>query len=131
MLDDVPKSLPNILKAYEFQKKAAKVGFDWDDVKPMWEKVEEEMAEFKREALGEKTVRSRLISEFGDILFALINVARYYGINPEEALHATNQKFYRRFSYIEEQARKNGVALTSLSLAELDRFWEEAKEKGW
>jgi tetrapyrrole methylase family protein / MazG family protein len=131
MLDDVPKSLPNILKAYEFQKKAAKVGFDWDDVKPMWEKVEEEIAEFKREALAEQDTRSRLISEFGDILFALINIARYYDINPEEALHSTNKKFYQRFSYIEEQARKRGVALTSLSLAELDRFWEEAKEKGW
>jgi tetrapyrrole methylase family protein / MazG family protein len=131
LLDDVPKSLPNILKAYEFQKKAAKVGFDWDDVKPMWEKVEEEIAEFKREASAEQNTRSRLISEFGDILFALINIARYYDINPEEALHSTNKKFYQRFSYIEEQARKRGVALTSLSLAELDRFWEEAKEKGW
>jgi tetrapyrrole methylase family protein/MazG family protein len=130
LLDDVPKSLPNILKAYEFQKKAAKVGFDWDDVQPMWEKVEEEIAEFKREALEEGNARSRLISEFGDILFALVNVARYYGINPEEALHTTNKKFYQRFSYMEEQARKRGVALTSLSLAELDRFWEEAKEKG-
>jgi tetrapyrrole methylase family protein / MazG family protein len=131
LLDAVPKSLPNILKAYEFQKKAAKVGFDWDDVKPMWEKVEEEIAEFKRETLAEQNTRSRLISEFGDILFALINIARYYDINPEEALHSTNKKFYQRFSYIEEQARKRGVALTSLSLAELDRFWEEAKEKGW
>jgi tetrapyrrole methylase family protein / MazG family protein len=131
LLDDVPKSLPNILKAYEFQKKAAKVGFDWDDVKPMWEKVEEEIAEFKRETLAEQNNRSRLISEFGDILFALINIARYYDINPEEALHSTNKKFYQRFSYIEEQAQKRGVALTSLSLAELDRFWEEAKEKGW
>ncbi|WP_374719642.1 nucleoside triphosphate pyrophosphohydrolase [Parageobacillus toebii] len=131
LLDDVPKSLPNILKAYEFQKKAAKVGFDWDDVKPMWEKVEEEIAEFKRETLAEQNTRSRLISEFGDILFALINIARYYDINPEEALHSTNKKFYQRFSYIEEQAQKRGVALTSLSLAELDRFWEEAKEKGW
>ncbi|MED4988372.1 nucleoside triphosphate pyrophosphohydrolase [Geobacillus sp. NFOSA3] len=131
LLDDVPKSLPNILKAYEFQKKAAKVGFDWDDVKPMWEKVEEEIAEFKRETLAERNTRSRLISEFGDILFALINIARYYDINPEEALHSTNKKFYQRFSYIEEQAQKHGVALTSLSLAELDRFWEEAKEKGW
>jgi tetrapyrrole methylase family protein / MazG family protein len=130
LLDDVPKSLPNILKAYEFQKKAAKVGFDWDDVQPMWEKVEEEIAEFKREALEEENARSRLISEFGDILFALINIARYYDINPEDALHTTNRKFYQRFSYIEEQARKSGVALTSLSLAELDRFWEEAKEKG-
>lgn len=131
LLDDVPKSLPGILKAYEFQKKAAKVGFDWDDVKPMWDKVEEEIAEFKREASGEKPARSRLISEFGDILFALINIARYYDINPEEAIHMTNKKFYRRFSYIEERARESGVALTSLSLAELDRFWEEAKEKGW
>ncbi|NUK32024.1 nucleoside triphosphate pyrophosphohydrolase [Parageobacillus sp. VR-IP] len=129
LLADVPKSLPGTLKAYELQKKAAKVGFDWDDVEPMWEKVAEEIAEFQQEA-AKLHDRSRLISEFGDILFALINVARYYDINPEEALHIVNQKFYRRFSYIEEQARKSGRAITSFSLAELDRFWEEAKEKG-
>jgi tetrapyrrole methylase family protein / MazG family protein len=129
LLADVPKSLPGTLKSYELQKKAAKVGFDWDDVTPMWEKVAEEIAEFQQEA-AKPHHRSLLIGEFGDILFALINVARYYDINPEEALQMVNQKFYRRFSYIEEQARKSGRAITSFSLAELDRFWEEAKEKG-
>jgi tetrapyrrole methylase family protein/MazG family protein len=129
LLADVPKSLPSTLKAYELQKKAAKVGFDWDDVEPMWEKVAEEIAEFQQEA-AKLHDRSQLISEFGDILFALINVARYYDINPEEALQMVNQKFQRRFAYIEEQARKSGRAIASFSLAELDRFWEEAKEKG-
>ncbi|EZP74870.1 MazG family protein [Parageobacillus genomosp. 1] len=129
LLADVPKSLPSTLKAYELQKKAAKVGFDWDDVEPMWEKVAEEIAEFQQEA-AKPHDRSQLIGEFGDILFALVNVARYYDINPEEALQMVNQKFYRRFSYIEEQVRKSGRAITSFSLAELDRFWEEAKEKG-
>jgi tetrapyrrole methylase family protein / MazG family protein len=129
LLADVPKSLPSTLKAYELQKKAAKVGFDWDDVEPMWEKVAEEIAEFQQEAVKPHD-RSQLIGEFGDILFALVNVARYYDINPEEALQMVNQKFYRRFSYIEEQVRKSGRAITSFSLAELDRFWEEAKEKG-
>jgi tetrapyrrole methylase family protein / MazG family protein len=129
LLADVPKSLPSMLKAYELQKKAAKVGFDWDDVEPMWEKVAEEIAEFQEE-VEKLHDRSQLIGEFGDILFALVNVARYYDINPEEALQMVNQKFYRRFSYIEEQARKSGRAITSFTLAELDRFWEEAKEKG-
>jgi tetrapyrrole methylase family protein / MazG family protein len=129
LLADVPKSLPSTLKAYELQKKAAKVGFDWDDVEPMWEKVAEEIAEFQQEAVKPHD-HSQLIGEFGDILFALVNVARYYDINPEEALQMVNQKFYRRFSYIEEQVRKSGRAITSFSLAELDRFWEEAKEKG-
>lgn len=125
LLDDVPKSLPNLLKAYEFQAKAAKVGFDWDDVRPMWKKVEEEISEFQREHSQQKR-----IEEFGDILFALVNVARYYNINPEEALHQTNAKFYRRFSYIEEQVKSRGLRMEELSLEQLDYFWEEAKKKG-
>ncbi|MCZ0755789.1 nucleoside triphosphate pyrophosphohydrolase [Anoxybacillus sp. J5B_2022] len=125
LLDDVTKSLPNLLKAYEFQAKAAKVGFDWDDVRPMWKKVEEEMKEFQRECSPQKR-----IEEFGDLLFALVNIARYYNINPEEALHMTNTKFYRRFSYIEEQVKKRGLRIEELSLEQLDQWWEEAKEKG-
>ncbi|ANB61533.1 bifunctional methyltransferase/pyrophosphohydrolase YabN [Anoxybacteroides amylolyticum] len=125
LLDDVPKSLPNLLKAYEFQAKAAKVGFDWDDVRPMWDKVKEEMNEFQREHSSQKR-----LEEFGDILFALVNVARYYNINPEEALHRTNTKFYRRFSYMEEQVKNRGLRMEELSLEQLDYFWEEAKKKG-
>ncbi len=130
LLDEVTKSLPNLLKAYEFQTKAAKVGFDWDDVKPMWEKVEEEIAEFKQEVSKAEQHSEKLIHEFGDLLFALVNIARYYKINPEEALQATNRKFYQRFSYIEEQVKKSGLNIESLSLEQLDRWWEEAKEKG-
>ncbi len=130
LLDEVTKSLPNLLKAYEFQAKAAKVGFDWTDVKPMWDKVEEEIEEFKQEASKNTCDTKKLMNEFGDILFALVNIARYYKINPEEALHATNMKFYRRFSYIEEQVKKNGLHMESLSLEQLDQWWEEAKEKG-
>jgi len=126
ILADVPKSLPGTMRAYELQKKAANVGFDWDDAAPIWEKVEEEMAEFRAEASGGR--RAALVSEFGDVLFALINLARYYDIQPEEALQMANDKFARRFAYIEEQVRKSGRPITSFSLAELDRFWEEAKE---
>jgi len=125
---DIPKSLPGTLRAYELQKKAAKVGFDWDDVAPIWQKVEEEMAEFRAETSGGR--RAALVGEFGDVLFALINLARYYDIQPEEALQMANDKFTRRFAYIEEQVRKSGRLITSFSLAELDRLWEEAKENG-
>ncbi|WPZ18475.1 nucleoside triphosphate pyrophosphohydrolase [Geobacillus subterraneus] len=128
ILADIPKSLPGTMRAYELQKKAAKVGFDWDDVTPIWQKVEEEMAEFRAETSGGR--RAELVGEFGDVLFALINLARYYDIQPEEALQMANDKFARRFAYIEEQVRKSGRPITSFSLAELDRFWEEAKENG-
>ncbi|AGT30512.1 hypothetical protein M493_00510 [Geobacillus genomosp. 3] len=128
ILAGIPKSLPGTMRAYELQKKAAKVGFDWDDVAPIWQKVEEEMAEFRAETSGGR--HAELVGEFGDVLFALINLARYYGIQPEEALQMANDKFARRFAYIEEQVRKSGRPITSFSLAELDRFWEEAKENG-
>ncbi|ODA16452.1 nucleoside triphosphate pyrophosphohydrolase [Geobacillus thermoleovorans] len=126
ILADIPKNLPGTMRAYELQKRAAKVGFDWDDAAPIWQKVEEEMAEFRAETSGGR--RDRLVGEFGDLLFALINLASYYGIQPEEALQMANDKFARRFAYIEEQVRKSGRSITSFSLAELDRFWEEAKE---
>jgi tetrapyrrole methylase family protein / MazG family protein len=129
LLDEVAKSLPGLLKAYQFQKKAGKFGFDWPDVRPMWDKVREEIAEFQQEATAGND-RQKLISEFGDLLFALVNIARYYEINPEEALAMTNEKFYRRFTYIEKQVRANGWDITSLTLEQLDAFWEEAKEKG-
>jgi tetrapyrrole methylase family protein / MazG family protein len=129
LLDKVVKSLPGLLKAYEYQSKAAKVGFDWPDVQPMWDKVKEEMVEFQQEA-SVSSNQQKLISEFGDLLFALVNIARYYNINPEEALAMTNEKFYRRFTYIEEQVKVRGWDITSLTLEQLDKFWEEAKEKG-
>ena len=129
LLDEVAKSLPGLLKAYQYQKKAAKVGFDWKDVEPMWQKVREEIEEFQQEAVVDSN-KQKLINEFGDLLFALVNIARYYDINPEEALAMTNEKFYRRFSYIEEQVKASGLDITSLTLEQLDSFWEEAKEKG-
>jgi len=129
LLDGVAKSLPGLLKAYQYQKKAAKVGFDWQDVEPMWQKVSEEISEFQQEA-SIKNNKQRLTNEFGDLLFALVNIARYYEIDPEEALAMTNRKFYRRFSYMEEQIKEQGLDMTSLTLEELDAFWEKAKKQG-
>ncbi|WP_129730927.1 nucleoside triphosphate pyrophosphohydrolase [Ectobacillus funiculus] len=128
VLSGIPKSLPQLLQAYELQKKAAKVGFDWDDVKPMIEKVSEEWNEFQQE-LGEMN-EERMVSEFGDILFAFVNIARYYKINPEEAVHATNRKFLKRFSYIEMKTAEVNKDMKSCTLEELDALWEEAKSKG-
>jgi len=129
LLDGVAKSLPGLLKAYQYQKKAAKVGFDWQDVEPMWQKVSEEIGEFQQEA-SIKNNKQKLTNEFGDLLFALVNIARYYEIDPEEALAMTNRKFYRRFSYMEEQIKEQGLDITSLTLEELDAFWEKAKKQG-
>lgn len=128
ILSGIPKSLPQLLQAYELQKKAAKVGFDWDDVKPMIEKVSEEWNEFQQE-LGEMN-EERMVSEFGDILFAFVNIARYYKINPEEAVHTTNRKFFKRFSYIEMKTAEMNKDMNSCTLEELDALWEEAKSKG-
>lgn len=125
LLEGVPKSYPAILRAEELQKRAAKVGFDWENTQPMWDKVFEEIKEFQLEA--ENNNDNRII-EFGDIIFAFINIARYYQINPEEALNRTNTKFTNRFSYIEKNLGKN---LEEASLEEMDRFWEEAKKKGY
>lgn len=128
VLSGIPKSLPQLLQAYELQKKAAKVGFDWDDVKPMIEKVSEEWNEFQQE-LGDMNEEG-MVSEFGDILFAFVNIARYYKINPEEAVHTTNRKFLKRFSYIEMKTAEMDKDMRSCTLEELDALWEEAKRKG-
>ncbi|MGG0719536.1 nucleoside triphosphate pyrophosphohydrolase [Robertmurraya massiliosenegalensis] len=128
LLEGVGKHLPNTLRAYEIQKKAAKVGFDWDKVEDAFTKVREEIDEFEREMKGNDS--EHLMQEFGDILFAFINVARFYKINPEEALFNTNQKFIRRFTYVEQRAKENGKDFDDFTLAELDEFWNEAKRKG-
>jgi len=130
LLDSVPKSFPAILKAYDYQKKAAKVGFDWKDVEPMWAKVEEEINEFKLEVRKGQSVTREVVNEFGDIVFALINVARYYKINPEEAITMTNQKFYNRFSFIEDEVEKQQLQMDQLPLEVLDSIWEKAKKQG-
>ncbi|MFB6469334.1 nucleoside triphosphate pyrophosphohydrolase [Cytobacillus sp. Hz8] len=129
ILMDVNYSLPNLLRASEIQSKASKVGFDWNEVEPAWNKVLEEMEEFKAE-WGNKERRQQQLQEFGDILFALVNVARFMKINPEEALFATNQKFIRRFSFIEQKVNENGKDFSDYTLEELDQFWDEAKSIG-
>jgi tetrapyrrole methylase family protein / MazG family protein len=130
LLDSVSKSLPGLLKAYKYQAKAATVGFDWKDVEPMWEKVNEELKEFKDELNSGMENDEKILAEFGDILFALVNIGRFYKIDPEEAISATNQKFYRRFSYIEQEVKKQGEQIESLSLERLDSIWEESKKQG-
>ena len=122
VLSGVPKSLPAMIKAYRMQEKTAQIGFEWRDKKNVWAKVEEEIREFK-EALDAGD-QKRKEDEFGDILFSLINYARYEGINPETALEKVNRKFKSRFEYIEQNA---GRALTDMSLEQMDELWNQAK----
>ncbi|HAS41336.1 MAG TPA: nucleoside triphosphate pyrophosphohydrolase [Microscillaceae bacterium] len=131
VLAGVPKSLPAMVKAFRIQEKVRGVGFDWEDKSQVWEKVEEELQEFKEEFNVEANTsidHAKAEKEFGDILFALINYARFIDIEPEAALERTNKKFIQRFTYLEEQAQKNGKKLADMTLAEMDVFWEEAKK---
>lgn len=128
LLEGISKSMPNLMRAYEIQKKAAKVGFDWQEITPALEKVKEELEEFENEVQQESLVDAK--TEFGDILFAFVNVARFLDIHPEEALFETNEKFIRRFQFIEESVKKSGKSIEEHSLEELDQFWDEAKSKG-
>ncbi|WP_209125605.1 nucleoside triphosphate pyrophosphohydrolase [Alkalihalobacillus sp. BA299] len=127
VLDGIPKSMPALMKAFEIQKKAAKVGFDWDDAAPMWMKLQEEISEFFSELKIKN--EEKMKKEFGDILFVFINLARYYKINPEEALHMTNQKFSSRFQAIEEELAKQGLTFAEVTLEQMDEIWEKSKEK--
>ena len=131
VLGGVPNSLPALVKAYRIQEKASGVGFDWDHIGQVWEKVAEEMHEFKEELekSGEGQDREKLEMEFGDILFALVNYARFIDINPETALERTNRKFIRRFQYLERNAKASGRLLHQMSLEEMDVFWNEAKKE--
>jgi tetrapyrrole methylase family protein/MazG family protein len=120
---DVPKNFPALYRAKKLQQKAARVGFDWPDITGAWDKVSEELRELKdAEAMG-----VGIKEELGDVLFALVNVARFLGIDAEEALQDTNKKFIKRFSYIEEKAKKNNVELKKLTLEDMDKYWNEAK----
>lgn len=133
VLGGVPRSLPALVKAMRIQEKARGVGFDWEEKEQVWEKVEEEMQEFKEEfnAAGDKPIdQEKAQSEFGDLLFSLINYARFAEINPEEALERTNKKFIRRFQYLEQATAKAGKQLSDMSLAEMDVYWNEAKKLG-
>lgn len=125
VLEGVPKSLPALVKANRIQDKVAGVGFDWEETHQVWEKVEEELAEFKVEV--EKGDQKAMESEFGDVLFSMINYARFLNINPENALENTNKKFTKRFQYLEEKAKNLNKPLSEMTLAEMDVFWEEAK----
>jgi len=131
VLGGVPHSLPALVKAYRIQEKASGVGFDWDKISQVWDKVMEEMHEFKAEVerAEEDSDKARLEQEFGDLLFALVNYARFININPEDALERTNRKFIRRFQYVEDGALASGRALHQMSLEEMDAFWNEAKKE--
>ena len=127
VLGGVPQSLPALIKAYRIQDKARHVGFDWEDKNDVWAKVREELDELETELKCEDQVRSE--HELGDFLFAVINAARLYHLNPDNALEATNQKFIRRFNYIEQHSIKIGKPLTEMTLDEMETLWEEAKSK--
>jgi XTP/dITP diphosphohydrolase len=127
VLEGVPKALPAMVKASRIQEKVKGIGFDWEQKKQVWAKVEEEMAELKEaEALKDK---EQIENEFGDVMFALINYARWIGINPENALEKTNKKFINRFQHMENAITKNKQNMSDMTLNELDVYWEKAKEK--
>jgi XTP/dITP diphosphohydrolase len=125
VLSGVPEALPALIKSYRIQDKARNVGFDWEDRSQVWDKVKEELSEFQAEIDNQDA--EKMEEEFGDLLFSMVNAARLYKINPENALEKTNRKFIRRFNYIEEQTIKAGKNLKDLTLAEMDELWNEAK----
>jgi len=127
VLDGIPKGLPSLMRAYKLQAKAAKIGFDWDNVQPVWEKIHEELTELKSAcSMGQTT---EIEGELGDVLFSVVNLARFLKIDAEVALNSTNNKFRRRFSYIENSVRSNGLKWEDLGLNELDMLWKEAKKQ--
>lgn len=126
VIDGIPDSFPALLKAYRIQEKASKVGFDWHDIKLVWAKVEEELAEFK--AASEEGNQKDIEEEFGDLLFSLTNYARFIKVNPEDALRKTTTKFTKRFRYIETELEKSGKKITEASFEEMDALWEQSKK---
>ena len=127
VLSGVPDALPALIKAHRIQDKARNVGFDWEEREQVWDKVQEEIAEFKAEVAVSDA--DKMEAEFGDLMFSIINAARLYKINPENALERTNKKFIRRFNYLEEKTIKQGRNLKDMTLAEMDEIWNEAKRK--
>ncbi|MGB3469075.1 MAG: nucleoside triphosphate pyrophosphohydrolase [Cyclobacteriaceae bacterium] len=127
VLGGVPSSLPALVKAMRIQEKARGVGFDWDNREQVWEKVQEEMAEFKEEIEAENTSKEKIRDEFGDLLFSLINYARFNDINPQEALEKTNKKFIKRFQFLETESAKEGKMIGEMSLEEMNIYWNRAK----
>ena len=130
VLQGVPKGLPAMVKAIRIQDKARGIGFDWEKKEQVWEKVEEEMQEFKAEfnAASNKAIDAdKALSEFGDLLFSLVNYARFIHIDPEEALERTNKKFIKRFQYLESESARDGKKMGEMTLAEMDEYWNRAK----
>jgi XTP/dITP diphosphohydrolase len=127
VLEGVPLSLPAMIKASRIQDKARGAGFDWEKSEQVWEKVEEELNEFHAE-VQRKSPKEKIEDEFGDVLFSLINYARFLEINPEDALEKTNKKFIKRFQYLETEATKAGKKLNEMTLEEMDVYWNKAKE---
>ena len=127
VLSGVPDALPSLIKAYRIQDKARNVGFDWEDAGDVWEKVHEELGELETEL--KKGDKENSLKEFGDFLFSVINAGRLYHLNPDTALELTNQKFIRRFNYIEEHSIKSGKPLKEMTLGEMDALWNEAKKR--
>ncbi|WP_149275255.1 nucleoside triphosphate pyrophosphohydrolase [Pareuzebyella sediminis] len=125
VLEGVPKGLPALVKASRIQDKAAGVGFDWEKPEQVWEKVQEELMEFQDEIRNRDS--ERMESEFGDVLFSMVNYARFLNINPENALERTNKKFIQRFRYLETKAKEMEKSLKDMTLTDMDAFWEEAK----
>ena len=128
VLSGVPASLPPLVKAYRIQEKARGVGFDWEEPHQVWDKVLEELNELKTE-VENKESKKKIENEFGDLLFALVNYARFIEVNPEDALEKTNKKFISRFNYLEKTSKNEGRSLHKMSLVEMDKYWNEAKEK--
>ncbi len=130
VLGGVPNSLPALVKAIRIQDKARGIGFDWEKKEQVWEKVEEEMQEFKNEfniAEDQAIDKKKALGEFGDLLFSLVNYSRFIDIDPEEALERTNLKFIKRFQYLESESKRDGKNIGEMSLAEMDHYWEKAK----
>lgn len=128
VLSGVPNTLPALIKAYRIQDKARNIGFDWEEKEQVWDKVHEEFNELQVEIKNKR--KEEMEKEFGDLFFSLINAARLYDINPENALELTNQKFIARFNYLEEHTIQQGKKLKEMTLEEMDKYWNEAKSKG-
>ena len=126
VLSGVPNALPSLIKAYRIQDKARNVGFDWDDRKDVWKKVKEEIGEFEAEV--DNMDKEAATREFGDVMFSLVNAARLYKINPDNALEMTNQKFTHRFNHVEKRLKETGRSFKDATLEEMDKYWEEAKQ---
>jgi XTP/dITP diphosphohydrolase len=128
LLSGVPASLPSLIKAYRIQDKARNVGFDWENKEDVWDKVKEEIQEYQTEI--DNMDKEKATDEFGDLMFSLINAARLYNIDPDNALERTNQKFIRRFNFVEQQTIQQGCNIKDMTLQEMDNLWNEAKKQG-